>query len=71
VIATVEVAFRNAPALKDASCPHDPAGRTDVDCSGATDIIDVTQLVEVAFRNATINFCNPCDCNPYPSNCPK
>lgn len=70
VIATVEVAFRNAPALKDASCPHDPAGRTDVNCSGATDIFDVTQLVEVAFRNATIKFCNPCDCNPYPTNCP-
>lgn len=70
VIATVEVAFRNGPALKDASCPHDPAGRTDVNCSGATDIFDVTQLVEVAFRNATIKFCNPCDCNPYPTNCP-
>lgn len=71
VITTIEIAFRGGDALKDASCPHDPAGRTDVDCSGSTSIIDVTLMIEVAFRGATPNFCNPCDCNPYPSNCPK
>lgn len=70
VVEIVEIAFRGADAIKDASCPHDPAGRTDLDCSGVTNIIDVTIMVEVAFRGGTQKFCNPCNCNPYPTNCP-
>jgi hypothetical protein len=70
VIATIEVAFRGGDALLDTACPHAPAGRTDVDCNGVTDIIDVTLIIDVAFRGGTNGFCNPCNCNPYPSNCP-
>lgn len=70
VIATIEIAFRGGRPIIDASCPHAPAGRTDLDCSGATDIFDVTLLIGVAFRGGLANFCNPCNCNPYPSNCP-
>lgn len=71
VVAIIDIAFRGADAIKDASCPHDPAGRTDLNCSGVTNILDVTLMIEVAFRGGTQDFCNPCDCNPYPTNCPK
>ncbi len=70
VVSVIEIAFRGGDAIKDASCPHDPAGRTDVNCSGVTDIFDVIVLIEVAFRGASEKFCDPCACNPYPSNCP-
>jgi hypothetical protein len=70
VIATIEVAFRGEPAIIDATCPHSAAGRTDVDCNGFTDIVDVSRMIDVAFRGDTDPFCNPCNCDPYPSNCP-
>ena len=64
------VAFREAPPIIDATCPHAPAGRTDVDCDGDTDIIDLVLIADVAFREAPKNFCNPCACDPYPDGCP-
>ncbi len=70
VVMIVEIAFRYGDALVDPTCPHAPAGRTDVNCDGVTDIIDVTMMVNVAFRAGTEQFCNPCKCNPYPTNCP-
>lgn len=70
VVSVIEIAFRGGDAIKDTSCPHDPAGRTDVNCSGVTDIFDVIVLIEVAFRGVPEKFCDPCACNPYPSNCP-
>lgn len=70
VLSTVDIAFRGASALVDATCPHGPAGRTDVNCDGVTNIVDVAIIIDVAFRGNLSPFCNPCDCNPYPSNCP-
>jgi hypothetical protein len=62
VVGTVGVAFRGDLATSDSNCPHQPAGRTDVDCSGATDVLDVVKMVGVAFRgeSAATNFCDPC-----------
>ena len=62
VVKTVGVAFRGDPATSDSNCPHQPAGRTDVDCSGATDVLDVVKMVGVAFRgeSAATIFCDPC-----------
>jgi len=73
VVNTVGVAFRNVPAVFDGTCIQgNPAERTDLDCSGATDVVDVVKVVAVAFRNANpaTEFCDPCNCNPYPTNCP-
>jgi hypothetical protein len=66
----VDVAFRNRAPIIDASCPHAPAGRTDLDCDGDTDVLDVIALINIALRNAPNTICNPCECNPYPDNCP-
>lgn len=70
VVMIVEIAFRNGAAMIDSTCPHAPAGRTDLNCDGNTDIFDVTMMVNVAFRTGSDQFCNPCKCNPYPTNCP-
>lgn len=71
VIATINVAFRGTPATFDPTCIQgNPAERTDLNCSGATDVIDVIMVINVAFRGVAAAYCNPCNCNPYPTNCP-
>lgn len=62
VVETVNVAFRGLATTFDASCPHNPGGRSDVNCSAATDVIDVVLMVGVAFRgeSAATSFCDPC-----------
>lgn len=70
VVSTIDIAFRAGDAIIDPSCAHVAVGRTDYNCSGATDVVDVTIVIGVAFRGDAENFCNPCDCNPYPSGCP-
>jgi hypothetical protein len=65
VIAVLDRAFRNVDAMADPLCaPHQGTidGRTDVDCSGATDIVDVTRMISVAFRglDPESEFCQPC-----------
>ena len=56
---TVNIAFRNVSATVDLNCPNQ---RTDVDCNGSTDIVDIVKVVDVAFRSAdpAVKFCNPC-----------
>jgi hypothetical protein len=71
VVMTISVAFRGGAAQFDPNCVQgNAAERTDLDCSGATDIIDVVMIVNVAFRGGVVNYCDPCVCNPYPTNCP-
>lgn len=59
VLTTIGVAFRGQSAVGDPLCPR---ARTDVDCTGATNIVDVTRVVNVAFRGAdpATEFCDPC-----------
>ncbi len=59
VVSTVGVAFRGVAAVTDPSCIRE---RTDVNCTGTTDVLDVVKIVNVAFRGlaAATEFCNPC-----------
>lgn len=70
VVLTIEVAFRGGTPIVDPACAHGSAGRADYNCTGSTDIVDVVLVIGVAFRGETSAFCNPCNCSPYPSNCP-
>ncbi len=70
VVVTIGIAFRGSASIFDPTCNHTPGGSTDLDCSGSTDIVDVVTIVGVAFRGQQMQFCNPCDCNPYPTGCP-
>lgn len=61
VVATINVAFRGAPALIDpnSSCPYE---QSDVNCDTFTSVVDVVKVVNVAFRgsNQAAEYCNPC-----------
>jgi hypothetical protein len=64
-VAVINRAFRGDPAAIDSACPFGPPatdGTTDVNCSGATDVVDVVTMVDVAFRGAdpAVKFCKPC-----------
>lgn len=70
VVLTVGVAFRAQSTAADPLCFNQPGGSTDTDCSGGTDVVDVVKVIGVAFRGSANDFCDPCDCNPYPTGCP-
>ncbi|HEX9751744.1 MAG TPA: hypothetical protein VGB22_10745 [candidate division Zixibacteria bacterium] len=68
VVSAVDVAFRNGMATSDGDCPAD---RQEVNCDGVVNVFDVVILVDVAFRNgSTTQYCDPCQCTPYPGGCP-
>jgi len=69
-IAIVSIAFREGAPIIDADCPHDPIGRSDLNCDGVTDILDVGLVIDAAFRGGTEEFCDPCSCASYPASCP-
>ena len=73
VVATVNVAFRNGVPIFDPACTSgNPAQRTDLNCDGVTTVLDVVHMVNVTFRGKApaAEICNPCNCDPYPTNCP-
>lgn len=61
VVATINVAFRGAPAIVDpnVNCPYET---TDVNCDSVTSVLDVVKVVNVSFRgaNPATEYCNPC-----------
>lgn len=59
VVNTVNVAFRGIKGTHDPQCLLE---RTDVDCSGSTNVVDVVKTVNVAFRNANAatEYCEAC-----------
>jgi hypothetical protein len=68
VSSLMDYLFYGGPApAKDPYCPH--VDRGDVDCSGADDVFDVLYLIDYVFSSGPAP-CNPCACNPYPTNCP-
>ncbi|HUU45300.1 MAG TPA: hypothetical protein VM118_06165 [Acidobacteriota bacterium] len=69
VVQAVNEAFRGAPSLVDPTCPHAPAGRSDVNCDGVVNVLDVVFLVNWAFRGNAWAPCDPCLCTPYPTDC--
>ncbi len=68
VTATIARAFEAAPAVVDTVCTgqtliaHD--GPTDLDCSGATDIVDVIRMIGIAIRDEDPNLA-ACPSCPY------
>lgn len=70
VLKTVDVAFREKEAIVDLYCAHEPGGRTDVNCDGVTNVQDIVAMVAAVFRGQTGNICDPCACDPYPTDCP-
>jgi len=58
---TIFNAFRGSAGQPDPN-PNCTTQMTDVDCSGATDVLDVILMVNVSFRgaNPATVFCNPC-----------
>ncbi|HWO56507.1 MAG TPA: tandem-95 repeat protein [bacterium] len=59
VVTTIGVAFRGTAPVTDPGCLRE---RTDVNCTGTTDVLDVVKVVGVAFRgqSAAVEYCNPC-----------
>lgn len=61
VVTTVDIAFRGDPEEPDPS-PGCLYVRSDVDCSGVTDIVDVVKMISVSFagEDEADVFCHPC-----------
>lgn len=65
VILTIDRAFAAGSESNDSSCVVHGVlvdGRTDVDCSGYTDLADAVKMIDVALRGADreTKFCAPC-----------
>lgn len=69
VVAAVNVAFRGQTSPGCWGYTLWPL--TDHNCDGTTDVTDVIRTINVAFRGMPWDPCNPCDCYPYPDNCPE
>jgi hypothetical protein len=66
----VEYALRMlgpAPPI-DPDCPH--VNRADWDCNGIINLLDVVKMVNYVFHYPAPGPCDPCECAPYPDNCP-
>ena len=59
IVAVVGGAFRGSPPVFDPDCPRE---RSDVDCSGATDVLDAVKATDVVFRGGdpAVVYCNAC-----------
>jgi alkaline phosphatase D len=51
----------------DPACPH--ADRGDVNCDGFDDALDISYYVDLLLAGGPAP-CVPCDCTPYPTDCP-
>lgn len=70
IISSIDYTFRYGPVpFQDPGCPEH---RGEVNCDQVPNAVDVITIINVAFRNypQSTTFCNPCDCNPYPTGCP-
>jgi len=65
----IDIQFAGQPSPIDPGCAHAPVGRTDVNCDGRLTVLDIIQLIDVVFRGAIHETCNPCDCDCYPHGC--
>lgn len=61
IVYATNVAFRNSSPIPDTN-PTCSTYTTDVDCSGATTVIDLVKMIAVVFRNGNpaTEFCDPC-----------
>ncbi len=61
------VFYNQGPPPTDTTCPH--IDRGDVNCDGFDDAVDVNYLSNHIYFNGPAP-CDPCECEPYPTNCP-
>lgn len=59
VVTIIDMAFRGVPESQSSGCP---VPSSDLNCSGATDVVDVVKSIAVEFRGAdpAAEFCTPC-----------
>jgi hypothetical protein len=50
--------------------PGCPGDNGDWDCTGTVTPLDVTWYVQFVYKSSGIGPCDPCNCDPYPGNCP-
>lgn len=62
----INVVFFGVPDIRDPLCP---GNRSDFDCNGFTNAVDLTLMINHVFFGGR-GPCDPCQCNPYPTNCP-
>lgn len=63
----IDYIFFNGPVpIIDPGCPH--INRSDVNCDAYPDAVDMNTYIDYIYFNGDI--CDPCDCSPYPDNCP-
>jgi hypothetical protein len=65
----INYAFHEGPApVADSTCPC--LNRGDWNCDGVVNMLDVVKNVNYVYRYPAPGPCNPCECDPYPDNCP-
>jgi len=63
----IDYIFAGGPAPPtDPGCPHTDRG--DYNCDGWPDALDLVIIIDYNFAGG--HFCDPCDCNDYPTDCP-
>jgi len=50
--------------------PNCPGANGDWNCDGVVTPLDVSWYVRYVYKSSAVGPCNPCACDPYPSNCP-
>jgi len=68
VVYIVNYVYKNLDARP--VLPNCPGNNGDWNCDGNVNPVDVVWYVNYVYKNSGIGPCDPCDCNPYPTNCP-
>ena len=50
--------------------PNCPGDNGDWNCDGSVNPVDVVRYVNFVYQGSGVVPCEPCDCEPYPTNCP-
>jgi hypothetical protein len=63
----VNYVFRSLDSRLQTACPGESG---DWNCDGTIAPIDVIWYVQFVYRSSGVGPCDPCACEPYPTNCP-
>ncbi len=64
----VNYVYKMLDSRAQTSCPGDTG---DWNCDSSVDPMDVTWYVQFVYRSFGSGPCDPCNCDPYPDNCPE
>jgi hypothetical protein len=68
VVYMVNFVYKSQDArLQISTCPGDNG---DWDCDGQINPVDIVYYVNYVYKNSGVGPCDPCACDPYPTNCP-